>query len=157
MFNLYYPRICAYVFEITKNASVSEDIVQEVFMKIWNGRFKLVIREDIFAYILKASRNGAFNYLRSEASRKKMLSEFPHETKIDNADLLVEQEFIDYVHQCIDELPERSKQVFFMSRFEGLKQKEISEKLGISIKTIKNQIWKSLQYIKSCLEIKEAL
>ncbi|MGQ8338762.1 RNA polymerase sigma factor [Sunxiuqinia sp. A32] len=157
IFNLYYSRLCAYVFEITQNANASEDIVQEVFIKLWNGRDKLIITESIFAYLLKASRNGAFNYLRGEASRKKTMEEFPQDTGSSINDALEEQEFIDFVKQCIDELPERSKQVFLMSRFEGFKQKEIAEKLGTSIKTIKNQIWKSLQYLKSCLETKDAI
>ena len=157
MFNLYYPRLCAYVFEITRDTTASEDIVQEVFIKLWNGRKKLVITGNVLAYLLKACRNAAFNYMRNEASRKKSIDGLSNETRVTGQDLLEEQEFIDLVQQCIDQLPERSKQVFLMSRFENLKQKEIADQLGTSIKTIKNQIWKSLQYLKSCLETKEAL
>ena len=67
-----------------------------------------------------------------------------------------EEEFISFLDACIEALPERSREVFKLSRIDGLKQKEIAEKLDISIKTIKNQIWKSLQYLKSCLEAKDA-
>ncbi|WP_159518912.1 RNA polymerase sigma factor [Sunxiuqinia indica] len=157
IFDLYYPRLCAYVFQITNNSNASEDIVQEVFIRLWNGRERIVIHEHLLGYLLKASRNAALNYLRSEASRKKTMESLPVDIEINESNLLEEQEFIDLVTECIEELPERSKQVFLMSRFEGLKQKEIADKLGVSIKTIKNQIWKSLQYLKSCLEIKEAL
>jgi len=128
-----------------------------VFIKLWNGRKKLVITGNVLAYLLKACRNAAFNYMRNEASRKKSIDGLSNETRVTGQDLLEEQEFIDLVQQCIDQLPERSKQVFLMSRFENLKQKEIADQLGTSIKTIKNQIWKSLQYLKSCLETKEAL
>ncbi len=157
LFNLYYPRLCAYVYEITKNTTASEDIVQEVFIKLWKGRNDFNIKGDIFNYLLKACKNASLNFMRSETSRRKTLEEIPDKETVDSQDLIEEQEFIDFVQQCIDLLPQRSKQVFLMSRFEGLKHQEIAESLGTSIKTIKNQIWKSLQYLKSCLEEKEAI
>ncbi len=157
IFNLYYPRLCAYVYEITQNTTASEDIVQEVFIRLWKGRKEINIKGDIFNYLLKACKNASLNFLRSESSRRKNLEEIPKKETINNLDFIEEQEFVDFVQQCIDLLPQRSKQVFLMSRFEGLKQQEIAEKLGTSIKTIKNQIWKSLQYLKSCLQEKEAI
>ena len=59
------------------------------------------------------------------------------------------------LYDCIDHLPDRSREVLLLHRVKGLKQKEISEKLSISVKTIKNQIWMSLQKLKECLEMKE--
>ena len=59
------------------------------------------------------------------------------------------------LYDCIDHLPDRSREVLLLHRVKGLKQKEISEKLSISVKTIKNLIWMSLQKLKECLEMKE--
>ena len=64
------------------------------------------------------------------------------------------EEFRIAVYDCIDRLPDRSREVLLLHRIKGLKQKEISEKLQISVKTIKNQIWLSLQKLKRCLELK---
>jgi RNA polymerase sigma-70 factor (ECF subfamily) len=58
---------------------------------------------------------------------------------------------------CIDKLPARSKETLLMHRMEGMKQKDIAEKLNISVQTIKNQIWTSMQRLKDCLETKEAV
>ena len=70
---------------------------------------------------------------------------------------LIEQiEFSAALNQCIGQLPERSRNVFMKSRLDGMKQQEISVQLGISVKTIKNQIWKSLQFLKACLELHDA-
>ncbi|MCW3805502.1 RNA polymerase sigma factor [Plebeiibacterium marinum] len=157
LFNLYYPRLCAYAYQITKNPTASEDIVQEVFIRLWKGRKELNIKGDIFNYLLKACKNASLNFLRSESSRRKTLEEIPEKDSINDMDLIEEQELVDFVQQCIDLLPQRSRQVFLMSRFEGLKQQEIAERLGTSIKTIKNQIWKSLQYLRTCLKEKDAI
>jgi len=156
LFVRYYSRLCAFVYGITQNKITSEDVVQELFIRLWTQREKINISESVSGYLYRASKNAALNYLRAENSRKHILAEMPvSDWQTDNVQ--IEQlEFNAALHECIQQLPGRSKEVFLLSRFDGLKQKEISDKLGISIKTIKNQIWKSLQYLKSCLELKEA-
>lgn len=156
LFNRYYSRLCAYAFEITKNRFAAEDIIQEIFVNLWNARHKIEIQGKVLHYLFRASRNASLNFIRNEASRQKSLENYSFSQAEINNDILEEQEFISFVEDCIEELPERSRQVFKMSRVDGYKQKDIAEKLGVSIKTIKNQIWKSLQYIKSCLELKDA-
>jgi RNA polymerase sigma-70 factor (ECF subfamily) len=156
MFNRYYSRLCAYVFTITSDYSASEDIVQELFIRFWNDRQKIVIGDSILAYLFRASRNSALNYIRGKANRERSQQNITFQEAIIDRDFLEEEEFISFLDECIEALPERSRQVFKLSRIDGLKQKEIAEKLNISVKTIKNQIWKSLQYLKSCLEAKDA-
>ncbi len=155
LFERYYGRLCAYVFTITNDYAASEDIVQELFIRFWNDRQKIVINESILAYLFRASRNAALNYIRGKANRERSQQNITFQEAIIDRDFLEEEEFIGFLNECIEALPERSRQVFKLSRVEGLKQKEIAEKLNISIKTIKNQIWKSLQYLKSCLELKD--
>ena len=69
-------------------------------------------------------------------------------------DRVESEEFRIALYSCIDHLPDRCKEVLLLHRIKGLKQKEISEKLDVSIKTIKNQIWISLQKLRRCLELK---
>jgi RNA polymerase sigma-70 factor (ECF subfamily) len=155
LFERYYGRLCAYVFTITNDYAASEDIVQELFIRFWNGRQKIVINDSVFAYLFRASRNSALNYIRGKANRERTQQNITFQEAIIDRDFLEEEEFIGFLDACIEALPERSRQVFKLSRIDGLKQKEIAERLNISVKTIKNQIWKSLQYLKSCLELKD--
>lgn len=152
LFFNYYGRLCTYVTEITKDNSVSEDIVQELFIKLWTNRENIEVRENITGYLFKSSRNAALNYLRCEKSKKNAIEKIPFDIPQLEDDDLEHDKILSALEKCINQLPARSKEVFLLHRFEGLKQKEISEKLNISVKTIKNQIWKSMQFLKSCVE-----
>ena len=156
LFLRYYSRLCAFVFGITQSSSASEDVVQELFIRLWINRAKLEINENISGYLYRSSKNAALNHLRSEKSRQKSVQNMPVQESQTDDNLMEQVEFSVALYQCIEQLPERSREVFKMSRIDGFKQQEISEQLGISVKTIKNQIWKSLQYLKSCLELKDA-
>ncbi len=156
LFMRYYSRLCAYVFGIVQDESASEDVVQELFIRLWTHREKLTISESISGYLYRASKNAALNYLRAENSRKNRLNQMPvSDFQADEAQVEA-VEFSVALHFCIGQLPKRSQEVFLLSRFDGLKQKEISEQMGTSVKTIKNQLWKSLQFLKSCIELKGA-
>lgn len=157
LFVRYYGRLCLFVFRFSNNESISEDVIQELFMRLWTNRQKLEIRENIAGYLYRASKNAALNHLRAEKNRQKIIGNIPvPETQTDE-NLIEQSELSVFLDRCIDQLPKRSRDVFLKSRFEGLKQQEIADQLGISVKTIKNQIWKSLQFLKSCLELKDIL
>lgn len=155
LFFRYYGRLCAYVTEITKDENASEDIVQELFIKLWTHHEKLEIRENLFNYLLKSSKNAAFNHIRNEESRKNATNRIPQIAIQTEEESMDQDEFLVALEKCIDQLPARSKEVFLLNRFDGLKNKEIAEKLNISVKTIKNQLWKSLQHLRVCMEHKE--
>ncbi len=156
LFFRYYASLCSYVTTIIEDSSVSEDIVQNLFVKFWSDRSKIAIHTNLEHYLFKAAKNGALNHLRSETNRKKALDKLDIMDCPEIEECSTQEEFLQKLEECINQLPERSKEVFRLSRFEELKQKEIAEKLNISIKTIKNQIWKSLKYLKSCMEFKNA-
>lgn len=156
LFESYYGRLCAYVFTLTHNHSASEDIVQELFIRLWNDRERIHIQENVLAYLFRASRNAALNYMRGEANRDQSIKKLDVQESVVDRDFLEEEEFVSFLEDCIGDLPDRCQQVFRMSRFEGCKQAEIADQLGTSVKTIKNQIWKSLQYLRTCLEAKDA-
>ena len=157
LFIRYYGRLCGFVIEFTKSETSAEDVVQELFIKLWTDRKRIIVREKVAAYLFRASRNAALNYLRSEKNRQKAMDGLGFEETYPDDNPIEFEEFLDQLKACVDELPERSKEVFVLSRLEGFKHKEIAEKLDISVKTIKNQIWKSLQYLRTCLLDKKAL
>jgi len=151
LFTRLYNQLCIFVSGYTKDKNVSEDIVQELFIKLWTDRKRIYIHETISSYLYKSSKNAALNYLRAEKNRQKAINTLPQKELLTENNFLEYEEFLIQVKDCIDALPERSKQVFTMNRIDGLKHTEIALQLNISVKTIKNQIWKSLQYIRSCL------
>ncbi|WP_423126333.1 RNA polymerase sigma-70 factor [Gaoshiqia sp. Z1-71] len=157
LFTRYYARLCVFVYEYIKDEAVAEDLIQDLFLKLWTERKRIEIRDRVISYLYKASRNAALNYLRSETNKQKAINKLvlaASQTEDEFSDF---DEFMAQVQVCIDELPDRSKQVFVMSRIDGMKHTEISEGLGISVKTIKNQIWKSMQYLRSCLQQKNVM
>ncbi|MCW0482068.1 RNA polymerase sigma factor [Gaoshiqia sediminis] len=157
LFMRYYARLCAFVYEYLQDEAVAEDLIQDLFLKLWAERKRIEIRERVISYLYKASRNAALNHLRSEKNRQKAINTLPLTESQPEDEFTDFDEFVVQLQACIDELPDRSKQVFVMSRIDGFKLAEISEKLGISVKTIKNQIWKSMQYLRSCLKQKNVL
>jgi RNA polymerase sigma-70 factor (ECF subfamily) len=152
LFDKYYVYLCKIVFTILEDKSGSEDVVQELFIKIWNNR-KMLSGEIVNQrdYLIAAAKNAALNHLRSVKNRKRIVDSLDVDNESVDSCLLEDKELQILLNQCIDKLPQRCKEVFELSRFEELKQKDISEKLGTSIKTIKNQIWKALSFLKQCL------
>lgn len=154
LFERYYGRLCQYVYGFLMNKDDTEDIVQDLFLSLWKNRGKIEIRENVSGYLYRMAKHLALNHLRSEA-HVDHFTEIEDQISLAYEDTQLEaKEFRVALYCCIDELPDRCKEIFLLHRMQGLKQKEISEKLDISVKTIKNQIWLSLQKLRRCLEIK---
>ncbi|WP_288207153.1 RNA polymerase sigma-70 factor [uncultured Parabacteroides sp.] len=154
LFDRYYVRLCQYVYGLLMDKDDTEDVVQELFLSLWKNRSKIEIRENASAYLYKMAKYFALNQIRT----KSRYTTFPENQEqyhlYYEENQLEADEFRIALYDCIDRLPERSREVLLLHRIKGLKQKEISEKLTISVKTIKNQIWISLQKLRKCLELK---
>jgi RNA polymerase sigma-70 factor, ECF subfamily len=140
----FYLLACKYI----KNSSEAEEIVNDIFMKIWEDGNKIQIETSIKSYINKAVINRSINALNKSKRENEYRSEMnsmPGETfelrEIEENELKIK------LYEAIDQLPDQCKKVFEMSRFEELKQQEIADKLGISIKTVKNHITIALKKI----------
>ncbi len=154
LFVRYYNRLCQYVYGMIQDKSDSEDIVQELFLQLWNGRKKIAVTENVSAYLYKMAKNRTLNHIRSAANYKKLLDSQESQSGYYEEGQLEVDEFRIALYDCIDKLPDRSKQILILHRVQGMKQKEIADKLNISVKTIKNQIWTSLQRLRKCLVLK---
>nr|WP_319265125.1 RNA polymerase sigma-70 factor [uncultured Draconibacterium sp.] len=154
LFYRYYSGLCAYVDSIVQDEATSEDLVQTLFYKLWANRYKLGIQKNIGQYLYRSAKNSALNYLKSELGKNNVcLNSNLIDDPCDEEEFLRKETFYRKLEECIEQLPERSKAVLLKSRFEGLKQKEIADLFNISVKTIKNHIWKSLRFLKSCVEL----
>lgn len=151
LYSDYYEYLVNSVYHMVPDQSTAEDLVQEVFFEIWKKREQLEFRTSVSAYLRRAVTNRALNYIRA----KKMNFEgedaalLLKSTEINSAKKLEIDDLQQLINDCVDELPEKCRVVFSLSRFEELKYAEIAESLGISIKTVENHISKALKILKN--------
>lgn len=154
LFYRYYDRLCQYVYGLVMDKDDAEDIVQDLFLNLWKNRRKIEIKESVSGYLYTMAKHLALNSIRSKTPMDSFPDNQDSYLLSYEEDWLETKEFRIALYDCINRLPDRSREVLLLHRVKGLKQKEISEKLSISVKTIKNQIWLSLQKVKKCLEVK---
>ena len=153
LFERYYNQLCNYASHLLGESFDSEDIVQDIFVRIWEKRNSLNFIDSIKSYLYTSVKNSCLNYKKADSVRQGYVSISRLTEPEFTDDVEVEQEEFRYqLFLCIDKLPSRCREVFFKSRFDLSKQQEIAEDLSISIKTVKAQIGKALKYLKLCLE-----
>ena len=154
LFKQHYSALCAYANMYLNEVPASEDLVQEVFFKIWQGREKLEIRTSIKSYLFRAVRNACLNLISHIDIReeyKKHNERVVQEDESNFTDESVVSELEEKIRLSIDALPTERRRVFIMSRYEGLKYREIAEQLNISVKTVENQMSKALLFMREKL------
>ena len=151
LFNHYYPRLFNFSKSILKLEDGIDDILQEVFVKIWKNRKNISSAATFNSYIFIITRNLLLNELRrqlsfqntkEEVKRLSLANEYSLSEQIDY------QELKEKIDAFVEELPDRQKEVFLLSRSEGLSHKEIAEKLGIKPKTVEYHITLAVRCLK---------
>jgi len=152
LFKIYGNRIFRFALGYLKSEADAEELVQDVFMKIWEKRSDLRDNLSFKSYIFTI----AFNIIRKHFVKKALTSKYFEQQVIEDADLSTIQN-IDFqstkkaIDRLVDQLPARRKEVFIKSRFEGLTTKEIADELGTSPKTVENQLGEALRFIREHL------
>lgn len=148
VFRKYYQMLCAFGYSKLKDADSAEEIVQEVFVKLWEKRIDLEI-SNFKSYLFSSVNNTILNHFKHQAVRREHAAEMKvvQESFSENTETEY-NELEQKLHLLINEMPEARKKVFRMVKMEGLKYKETAEKLGISVKTVENQMGKALKYLK---------
>lgn len=149
IFKDYYSFLCRQAFKILNDADEAEEIVQEIFVRIWNKRQEISINSSLKNYLIQSVKNRCFNHIKHHAVRREYSNEYSKEQNfIDDANPLITSELDKKIEKAINRLPVERKKIFLMSRQEGLKYKEIADALGISIKTVENQMGKALKHLR---------
>ncbi|MDP4201231.1 MAG: RNA polymerase sigma-70 factor [Bacteroidota bacterium] len=154
IFALYHIKIFRFSVSYLKNEDDAYDIVQEVFIKIWEARFSLKSDTNFDAFIFTIAKNAVMSLFRKRLSEQKYL-DYLSESAVSNA--LDTEEQTDYVflrqkyEQLVETLPVKRKEIFLLSREKGLSNKEIALKQGVSEKTVEDHITKALAYLKKQL------
>jgi RNA polymerase sigma-70 factor (ECF subfamily) len=148
-----FPACCLFAQNYITDSSQAKDFVQEVFVKLWFKFDEFNSEVGIKAYIYEAIKNTCLNHLEHLKVRhkfqKKKLSEVNSETYFFNA--LIKEETNRIIYSCIDELPEKGKEVILLS-LKGLKNNEIAENLNVSINTVKTHKLKAYRLLKENLK-----
>ncbi len=148
VFKYYYSGLVVYADQIIKDLVISEDIVQSVFMKLWETRETIEIRS-FRSYFIQCVKNRCIDHLRSQQVKQRFDNRIPEAANlVIGEDLWTKNELNELIERAVDNLPPRCREIFLMSRFENLKIAEIAEKLKISKRTVETQISKALKILR---------
>lgn len=151
---LLYYRALGYV----KEPLVAEDIVQEVFIRFWDNRQKVDISVSVAGYLTRSVVNSAKNYLEHISVRQRYEKEFLSENP-DKAEEPSEAEDLEQLRErlkiFVDSLPEKCREIFLLACIEGLKYREVAERLGVSVNTVKTQVKSAYAKLRSDFEVKD--
>jgi RNA polymerase sigma-70 factor, ECF subfamily len=154
LFQLYHKRVYAFAFRLLSSAQDAEEIVQNVFMAIWSQRKDIHISTSFLSYLFGIARHMIYQCIQRKIHQEAFV-EFYLENNQDYTFITEEEvlfrELEGTLHRLIRELPERRREIFVLSRVEGLSYKAISEKLGISENTVDTQIRHALAYLRNKL------
>jgi len=149
LFRTHYSNLCSYANNFLKDVDASEEVVQEVFFRLWTGRETLQIRTSVESYLFRAVRNSCLNVVRHMNVREEYRAAMKHELQeLNGEDTMVVGELQQKIREAIGKLPMERRKVFILSRYEALTYPEIAARLGISVKTVENQMGKALRTLR---------
>jgi RNA polymerase sigma-70 factor (ECF subfamily) len=154
LFKSQYSKLCSYANLFLNDPDAAEDVVQEVFFKLWKNRDELSINTTLKSYLFRAVRNGCMNVIDHISVRdayKVVNEEDIRDYESNLIDETIVSELEQRIRESIDQLPSERRKIFILSRFEGLKYREIADKLNISVKTVENQMYQALRFLRENL------
>jgi len=155
IFKIHYKPLCNYAFSFLRDRDEAEEIVQATFLTVWEKKEGIAIDTSLKAYLYRAVRNSCLNAKKHEKVKQKhsdetlFTAESSHEEVFQS---VITSELDQKIGDAMMVLPEQCRLVFKLSRFENLKYQEIADQLGISLKTVENQIGKALKIMREQLK-----
>ena len=154
LFKTYFKQLRNYAFSFVQDQSLAEDIVQTVFFKLWERSHVLNFSDSVAAYLYRAVCNESLNNLKHRKVRK-VYHSWVNKNMHDRTDSAHRKLQLDELERqlrvAINDLPEQCRTIFQLSRFEQLRYREIGSRLGISVKTVENQMGKALKILRARL------
>ena len=154
LFKKYYNELCGYAYQYFKDRDTVEDIVQDLFYKLWQKRERLEIRSSFRAYLYKAVYNNTLQVLKEKNSLQPIEDQQGRYEVILSDEIfetVESKEVLQIIEKTLENMPERVRKIFELSRFEGLRYREIAEHLSISIKTVEANMGKALKIFRKSL------
>ena len=150
LFREYFPPLMLFARKILVDEDDAREVVHNVFINLWEKREEIDLSVSLKSYLFTSVHNRSLNVIRD---RKKFSSEEVPEMagEWDVSTQIESMELEEKIRETIDALPEKCREIFEMNRFDGLKYSEIATKLGISVKTVENQMSKALKILREKL------
>jgi len=153
----YYSGLLAYLAQQTRSVAAAEDILQEVFLRLWRSRDRIIVTHGLTAYLYGAVRNQLRNHARSESRARRTADAYDQNATssaiLATPDIAVENDALAVaVRQAIARLPERAREVWSLHRERGLSYAEVAAVMGISVNTVKSQMGRAVGLLRAALE-----
>lgn len=159
VFRFYYTQLKMYAFSITEREDIAEEVIQDLFYRIWKERTNLQIVRSFKSYLYTAVRNQSLQYIEhrsvQERHKQKVLADNEKGLGIPETnpeEQLLYSELEEIINRILARLPERRRQIFNLHRFDGKKYKEIAGELSLSVKTVEAEMTKTYQELKKEIE-----
>lgn len=153
LFVIYFPRLNDFAARIISDSETSQDITQDVFVKVWEKRDQIEA-QNIESFLYKLIRNSCIDHIKQLKVIDNKKNEWGEQVKFeelyhidfirDEPFILIQEELKDEIERTIKNLPDRCREVFILSRIEGLKNREIAEKLDINIKNVERHLSRAM-------------
>jgi RNA polymerase sigma-70 factor (ECF subfamily) len=155
IFSVYYKDLVFFAYSFTHDLPSAEDIVQDTFIKLWEDHEKLIVTVSLKSILLKTVQNKCIDWHRHRKivnNRSTYIIDNSPLYEYDTDNYVLKSELEGMLENALESLPEKIKEAFEMSRFEGLKYQEIATKLNVSLRTIEVRISKALELLRNSLE-----
>lgn len=160
LFHRYYEPLCRFALSMVDSVEMAEEIVSDVFVKIWKNQDNLTIRTSLHSYLFTSVRNQSIDYLRKAMRQRTQSDEICAEFASDYdspEERAISEELEVAIESAIEMLPPQGKKIFRLSRDQGMKYHEIAAHLNLSIKTVETHMGRSLKYLRETLLEKNVL
>jgi len=153
LFKSHFKSLHIYAISLVKEDALAEEIVQNVFYKLWEKKEQITIQKSITAYLYKSVYYESLNVIKHTKVGERYIKHLKYSAKDQQSpgDIASLKELQQKIDIAINELPEQCRAVFHLVRFEDLKYREAADKLGISVKTVENQMGKALRVLRTRL------
>lgn len=155
IFHRYKSKLFYFAFSYVHSKPDTEEIIQNVFVSFWEHRYTLNEELSIKNYLYKSIINGIYNYFKHKSVEQRfidysLLNSIKQDDSLQNN--LYLNELQDTINSLISQLPTKQQQIFKMSRFQGLSHNDIAKKLGLSVRSVENQVYRALKFLKDNLK-----
>jgi RNA polymerase sigma-70 factor (ECF subfamily) len=153
IFMKYFPKTKYFIAHIIKSEMIAEELSQDIFLRVWENRENVFNIRSFNAFIYKTSRNSALNYLKHKFVEESYIANYPQLTSTNPEEELDAKELEFLIQLAVDRMPEQRRKIYIMSHVENLEKEEIAEKLGLTKKTVKNQLSLAMNDIRKIISL----
>lgn len=155
LFHYFYPSLYQFALSIVKTGQIAEEVVSDVFIRIWRKRAALTRIRNLNLYLFTSTKNTALNYLRQQKREIDLPDDYRVQLRsvyFNPEELLITAEMIRRIQQAIHQLPPRCQLIFKLVKEDGLRHKEVAGLLNLSVKTVENQLALALRKLGTAIE-----